>query len=450
MSTARLTTPLGLFSATGLVISSMIGSGVFITSGFLAKDLDPAAILLSWLLGGLLAACGAMCYSAVAAHIPQSGGEYRYLHDLYHPMAGYLAGWVLLIFGFAAPIALAALAAGAYAEVLTGRAIAKPVGVLVLLIVGAVQAGGLKWGGLVQNIGVLLKLGIIVLFLAGALFSGITEPSHALPSLQTLSNIASVPFATAQNYVGFAFTGWSATVYLASQVKDPVKNVPRAMFLGLGAVTIMYLLLNFVFVTTLSPAELQQATQSEGGSITLGHLVAVRLLGETGGLLASVMTFLILVSVIIAMTMSGPWVADAMARDRYLPSWARWREERWGGAGPVGLLLGLAVILLVSDTFEVMLNAAGVTIALFGVLSSSAVLKIKGRAISKWLLLALGINLLGVIWSVTGSLIAFPRALLWTVMALGGATILYFVTARWRRAAEDVPPENALSPTADS
>lgn len=443
MSTARLTTPLGLFSATGLVISSMIGSGVFITSGFLAKDLDPAAILLSWLLGGLLAACGAMCYSAVAAHIPQSGGEYRYLHDLYHPMAGYLAGWVLLVFGFAAPIALAALAAGAFAEVLTGRAIAMPVGVLVLLAVGVVQAAGLKWGGLVQNIGVLLKLGIILLFLAGALFSGITEPLHALPTVQTLNNLTSVPFATAQNYVGFAFTGWSATVYLASQVKDPVKNVPRAMFLGLGSVTILYLLLNFVFVTTLSPAELQQATQSEGGSITLGHLVAVRLLGETGALLASGMTFLILVSVIIAMTMSGPWIADAMARDRYLPSWARWREERWGGAGPVGLLMAIALILLVSDTFEVMLNAAGVTIALFGVLSSSAVLKIKGKAISKRLLLALSINLLGVIWSVTGSLIAFPKALLWTVLTLGGATILYFVTARWRRATEGVPPEPA-------
>ncbi len=449
MSTARLTAPLGLFSATGLVISSMIGSGVFITSGFLAHDLDPAAILLSWLLGGLLAACGAICYSAVAAHLPQSGGEYRYLHDLYHPIAGYLAGWIILIFGFAAPMALAAVAAGAYAEVLTGRAIAMPIGLLVLLAVSAVQAGGLKWGELVQNIGVLLKLGIILVFLAGALFSGITEPSRALPTLQTLSAITSVPFATAQNYVGFAFTGWSMTVYLASQVKDPVKNVPRAMFLGLGSVTLMYMLLNFVFVTALSPAELQHATQSEGGALTLGHLVALRLLGDFGGRLASGMIFLILVSVIIAMAMAGPWIADAMARDRYLPSWARWREGRWGGAGPVGLLAGMAVILLLSNTFEVMLNAVGVTLALFGALSSSAVLKIKGKAISKGILLALVVNLLGVIWSVIGSLIAFPMALLWTVLTLGAATIAYFATARWRRATEVVPHDPTLSTTAD-
>lgn len=450
MSTARLTKPLGLFSATGLVISSMIGSGVFVTSGFLAQDLDPAAILLSWLLGGLLAACGAVCYSAVAAHIPESGGEYRYLHDLYNPLAGYLAGWVTLIFGFAAPMALAAVAAGAYAEVLTGQAIAMPVGLLVLLAVGVVQAAGLQWGELVQNIGVLLKLAIILVFLAGALFSGITEPLRALPTLQTLSTITSVPFATAQNYVGFAFAGWSATVYLASQVKDPAKNVPRAMFLGLGAVTLMYMLLNFVFVTSLSPAELQQATQSEGSSITLGHLVAVRLLGEFGGRLASGMIFLILVSVIIAMAMAGPWIADAMARDRYLPSWARWRVGRWGGAGPVGLLVGVALILLVTNTFELMLNAVGVTLALFGALSACAILKVKGRAISKGLLLALVVNLLGVIWSVTGTLIAYPMTLLWTALTLGVATILYFATARWRRAAEALPEPTAVPTTLDA
>ena len=449
MSTDPLIRPLGLFSATGLVISSMIGSGVFITSGFLANDLDPAAILLSWLLGGLLAACGAICYSAVAAHIPQSGGEYRYLHDLYHPIAGYLAGWVLLIFGFAAPMALAAMAAGAYAEVLTGRAIAMPVGLLVLLAVGAVQARGLKWGERVQNFGVLLKLGIILLFLVGALFSGIIEPLRAMPTMQTLSAIASVPFAKAQNYVGFAFTGWSMTVYLASRVKDPVKNVPRAMFLGLGSVTLLYMILNFVFVTAFSPAELQQATQSEGGAITLGHLVASRLLGEVGGRLASGMIVLILVSVIIAMTMAGPWIADAMARDRYLPSAARGREGRWGGAGPVGLLVGLAVLLLLSNTFEIMLNAVGVTLALFGALSTSAVLKIKGRAISKGLLLALVVNLLGVVWSVTGSLIAFPMAILWTVLTLGVATIVYVATARWRRIPAGEPSEPALSTTVE-
>jgi APA family basic amino acid/polyamine antiporter len=423
----------------------MIGSGVFVTSGFLASDLDPAAILLSWLLGGLLAVAGALCYAAVAQRIPLSGGEYRYLHDLFHPLAGYVAGWVSLIFAFAGPMAMAALAAGAYAEVLTGRAIAMPVALVVLLGVGAVQAAGLKWGELVQNIGFVLKVGIILVFLGGAFFSGIGDPMRALPTSQTLSAILSLPFATAQIYVGFAFAGWSAAVYLASQVENPVRNVPRAMLLGLGAVTLMYLLLNFVFVTTLSPQELQLATQSEGGSITLGHLVALRLLGDIGGRLASAMIFLILVSCIIAMTMSGPWICDAMARDRFLPSWAKWTTGRMGGVGPVGLLVGVAVLMLLSNTFEAMLNGVGVTLAIFGALSASAILKIKDGGISKWRLAALAVYLLGVGWSVVGSLIANPLTILWVTLTLGVASLFYVVTVR-RRAPE--PVLEALVPAA--
>lgn len=434
LSTARLTKPLGLLSATGLVISSMIGSGVFVTSGFLAKDLDPSSILLSWLLGGVLAICGALCYAAVAQRIPENGGEYRYLHDLFHPLAGYLAGWVLIVFAFAAPMAMAAMAAGAYADVLTGRAIAMPVALFLLLAVGAVQAMGLKWGEIVQNLGVILKIGIILIFLGGALFSGIVDPTRALPTSETLATITSFPFAKAQIYVGFAFAGWSASVYLASQVKDPVRNVPRAMLLGLGAVTLTYLLLNFVFVTALSPAELLRATQSEGGIITLGHMVAVRLLGEVGGALASGMIFLILVSILIAMAMTGPWICDAMARDRYLPSWVRWTEGRMGGAGPVGLLTGLAVLLLLSNTFETMLNAVGVTLLIFGALSASAVLKIKGRAIEPWRLAALVVFLLGVSWSVLGSLVSDPMSLVWAGGALAVATVGYALTHRRRSA----------------
>lgn len=432
MSTARLAMPLGLLSATGLVISSMIGSGVFVTSGFLAKDLDPAAILLSWLLGGFLAICGALCYSAVASRIPENGGEYRYLHDLYHPLAGYVAGWVSFIFGFAAPMAMAAMAAGAYAEVLTEKAIAMPVAILVLLSVGAVQAAGLKWGELSQNAGVLLKLLIIVVFLGGALFAGITDPSRAIPTMQTLGSIASVPFATAQNSICFAFAGWSSAVYLAAEVKNPERNVPRAMILGLAAVTLLYLLLNFVFVTTLTPAELQQAVQSEGGSITLGHLVAVRLLGEIGGRVASAMIFLILVSVIIAMAMAGPWISDAMARDRYLPSWAAWKSGPWGGLGPVGLLTGMALLFLLTNTFETMLNAVGVTLSLFGALSASAILRVKGAAIPKWLYGVLAFYLLSIAWIVGGSLIAYPMTLLWAAATLAVASVFYVATRRLR------------------
>lgn len=419
---------LGLLSAAGIVVASMIGSGVFVTSGFLAKDLSPAAILVGWLMGGVLAACGALCYAAVAAAIPKSGGEYRYLHDLYHPYAGFLAGWISIVFGFAAPVAMAAMAAGAYAEVLVRPGLALPVAVFLVVALGLVQATGLRWGTLIQNAGVVLKVLTILLFLGGALFSGLVEPSRVLPPETFGRSLLSVPFAIGQIYIGFAYTGWSAAAYLASEVRDPVRTVPRAMFLGCSIVTIIYLLLNFVFVSTLSPAELLDAARSQTGSITLGHLVAVRVLGATGGWFASLMVFLVLVSTVCALSMTGPRICDAMARDGFLPAWARWQDGKLGGLGSVALVTGIAVVMLWTNTYEAMLSSVGVTMAIFGALSASCVLKLKAMTPTLWV--ALTVFLLGLGWSVAGSLYSNPMTIVWGLLTVGVATGFYRVVRR--------------------
>jgi APA family basic amino acid/polyamine antiporter len=425
---------IGLATASGLVVASMIGSGVFVTSGFMAKDLGPAAILIGWLVGGLLAACGAVCYAAVAAHLPKSGGEYRYLHDLYHPFAGYLAGWVSILFAFAAPIAMAAMAAGAYADVLFARGSAMPVALFLVIGLGIVQATGLRLGELVQNLGVGLKVLTILVFLGGALFSGVLDPARALPTASGLHGLVSLPFAIGQIYIGFAYAGWSAAVYMASEVKDPVRNVPKAMLVGCGFVTVLYLLLNFVFIAALSPADLLKVAHSQANSLTLGHLVAVRMLGETGGRLASGMVFLVLVSTICAMSMTGPRVCDEMARDGFLPGWARWKEGPLGGLGPVGLMTVLSAVMLVSNTFETLLNAVGVIIAVTGALSASAVIRIHGRWIPRGLAVALALFLVGVVWSVVGSLIAYPQTIGWAALTLGLASAFYAWQRRTSRA----------------
>ncbi|MBM3275008.1 MAG: APC family permease, partial [Candidatus Sericytochromatia bacterium] len=390
----------GLASATGLVIASMIGSGVFVTSGFMARDLSPSAILAGWLVGGLLALCGAACYAAVAERIPRSGGEYRYLHDVYHPFAGYLAGWTSIVFGFAGPIAMAAMAAGAYADVLLFKGAALPLAIVLVLGLGLVQAGGVNLGAPVQNFGVLLKVATILVFLAGALISGASQPAQALPTPDTARELASLPFAVGQIYIGFAFAGWNVAAYMASEVKDSASNVPRAMFMGCIAVTIIYFLLNFVFVTTLPAEKLAEVASTQDRSLTLGHLVAIHLMGETGGRLASAMVFLVQVSAVCAFTMTGPRVCDAMARDGFLPEWVRWRDGRLGGLGPVGLVTGLATVMLLSNTYEALLNAVGVTLAIFGALSATAILKLEGRKLKPHLWAALVIFVGGVAWSV--------------------------------------------------
>ncbi|MBO9539774.1 APC family permease [bacterium] len=421
---------LRLPSAVGLAVATMIGSGVFVTSGLLARDLSPAAILLEWLLGGVLAACGATCYAAVAAHVPRSGGEYRFLHDLYHPFAGYAAGWVTIVFGFAAPIAMAAMAAGAYAEALGARGLALPVALALVIGLGAIQASGLKWGGAVQNLGVVIKLATVLLFVGAALFSGILDPLRALPGAETLQSLTSMPFAVGQIYVGFAFTGWSAAVYMASEVEDPARNVPRAMWLGCGLVAAIYLLLNFVFVTALSGAELATVAQSQSSALTLGHLVATKLLGPIGGVFASCMILAVLVSSVVAMSMTGPRVCAAMAEDGYLPRWVRWRPGPWGGAGSVGLMTALAAGMTVTNSFELLLGAVGVTLAIFGALSACAVLRIDGLKLGFWRALALSLYLLGAGWGVFSTLRAYPSTLAWMVVTLGAAAIAYRLTSR--------------------
>lgn len=420
---------LGLPSAIGLVAASMIGSGVFVTSGFLAKDLDAAAIMIAWLVGGGLAACGAICYAAVATHLPRSGGEYRYLHDLYHPLAGYLAGWITLLFGFAAPVAMTAMAAGAYAEVLWGKGLALPVSLGLTVGLSLLQGLGRRWGELLQNLGVALKLLTILVFLAGAALWGGLELARAWPVVSTWPRLGSGAFATGQIYLGYAFAGWSAASYLASEVRAPERNVPRAMLLGCALVTVIYMLLNLVFVTALTPAQLQ-AVAASGGSLTLGHLVATRMLGPGGAMLASGMIFLVLVSAVCAMTMTGPRVCDAMARDGLLPAWLRWRSDALGGLGPVGFMGGLATLFLVTNTYEPLLNAVGVTLAICGALSASAVLRLPGRRVRWYEAIALALYLGGMAWSVVGSLQTSPSSAGWTLLTLVLATGGYLLTRR--------------------
>ncbi|HEY9900547.1 MAG TPA: APC family permease [Pantanalinema sp.] len=428
--TSTPTGRLGLPSAVGLAVATMIGSGVFVTSGLLARDLSPAAILLEWLLGGVLAACGASCYAAVAAHVPRSGGEYRFLHDLYHPFAGYAAGWVTIVFGFAAPIAMAAMAAGAYAEALGARGFALPIALALVIGLGAVQASGLRWGVALQNLGVVVKVATILLFAGAALFSGILDPARVLPTPAVLAELSSMPFAVGQIYVGFAFTGWSAAVYMASEVEDPARNVPRAMWLGCGLVAGIYLLLNFVFVSALSSAELATVAQSQSSALTLGHLVAVRLLGPAGGTLASVMVLAVLVSSVVAMSMTGPRVCAAMAEDGYLPTWMRWGEGRWGGAGAVGLMTALSAVMTVTNSFEALLGAVGVTLAVFGALSACAVLRIEGLRLGRRRGVALAVYLLGAGWGVLSTLEAYPMTLAWMLLTLLAAALAYRLTSR--------------------
>src|SRR5262245_37180052 len=246
---------LGFASASALVVASMIGAGVFTTSGYALADLGtPGRVLLAWLVGGASAACGALCYGALARAIPESGGEYTYLARTLHPLAGFLAGWVSLLAGFTAPIAAAALGLEAYLESTFELGLdPRWTATLAILAAGALHGLRLKPGVVAQNAAVGLKLALIGVFVALGAWK--------MRTLGSVPRPPATPFdpgglAVSLVWISFAYSGWNAATYVAGEVEDAERTLPRSLLAGTFVVTLAYLALNTVFVFAAPIGEL--------------------------------------------------------------------------------------------------------------------------------------------------------------------------------------------------
>src|SRR5262245_21993586 len=218
---------ISLISAVALVVASMIGSGVFTTSGLLLAELGkPGRVLAAWLGGGLLALLGALCYGALGRRFPESGGEYLFLARTLHPAAGYLAGCVSLLVGFSAPLAAVGLACGEYTRPWLPFSTPALTGSFLLLVFAAVRAADVQRGAWVQNLAVLAKLLLIAILLGFATARLKAFPTSAGESCSVAS------FAVALVWISFSFSGWNAAAYIGSEVREPERNLPRAMVLG--------------------------------------------------------------------------------------------------------------------------------------------------------------------------------------------------------------------------
>jgi amino acid transporter len=358
---------LGLFSGMGMVIANMIGAGVFLSTGYMAQDLNPRQILFAWVIGTLLAFSGARAYAGLAQIIPRSGGEYRFLSDLVHPALGYLAGWASLLLGFSAPIAIDAVAAGAFAHTLHSGVDPKLFAALIILILTGVHAVGLKFSVSAQNALVVLKLFLVVGFIAVGLWGG----HNAWPTWQPPNPSKGFPLGPfMQNlfYIAFAFSGWNAAVYAASEFKNPRRDVPRALMLGCLVVGILYLFVNWVFVANLTPEQCKVVYTYETARITLGHLIMRNLVGEFGAACMSVLAIIAFISAVSAMTFIGPRVYAAMAKDGFLPNILKGEE----GKPPIGAVLlqgAIALFLVFAYRLQEVLNNVGAILTLFSALT---------------------------------------------------------------------------------
>ena len=371
-----------MLSGVGLVIANMVGAGVFVSTGSMVQNMNSQQILAAWAVGTLIALAGAKAYSGITQLVPQSGGEYRFLSTLVHPILGYLAGWASLLIGFSAPIAIGAIATGAFARTLHTGVNATLIATLMILALTAAHAVGMRFSVSAQNSLVALKILLVVGFIIAGLIWGThtwtwpdwTPIAHTDAALTDTAQAGGFPigaFMLSLFYIAFTFSGWNAAIYAASEFRNPKRDVPRAMILGCTVVGILYLFINWIFVTNIHPED-QLAVANDyygaGVSITLGHRIMESILGETGAACMSILAIIAFISSASAMTFLGPRVYSAMARDGFLPAALKGKE----GKPPVGAVIlqgAIALILVFAYNLRDVLSNVGAVLTLFSALT---------------------------------------------------------------------------------
>lgn len=390
MSSPAASTPLrrelGLRSATVLVIANMIGSGVFTTSGYIIGELGSAQmLLLCWLVGGLFALAGALCYGELGAMLPHAGGEYIYLREAFGPLPAFVSGWISLIVGFSAPIAAAAIAFATYFLGSEGEALLvlsaaghdwltlSPVTLLAsaaILVFTLIHLHSLRLGKGVQNLLTAYKLGFVALFIGAGLWLGEGNLAHLRQTLPEAPGGAA-SFAIALIFVSFAYSGWNAAAYLAGEIRRPERNLPLALTLGTLLVGTLYLLINLVYLYALPPEAMR-------GTLEVGTAAAEKLLGPTIGSLFGLGIALGLLSVMSAMIMAGPRVYFAMARDGLFPPYfGRVHPTRATPTGAILFQSVIALVMVLAAAYDALLIYIGFTLSLSSMLAVAALMRLR-------------------------------------------------------------------------
>lgn len=355
-------------SAAALVVANMIGAGVFTTSGFALADLSrPSFVLFAWVLGGGVALCGALSYGALAQRHPDSGGEYLFLSRMVHPLAGFLAGWVSLLAGFTAPIAAAALGLQAYIGA-TFMQDVRPewIGTGAIALAGLIHAVRFREGVWIQNLAVVTKLVLIFGFIA----FGLSTLPERTPGPEAEAPFVLGAFAVTLVWISFSYAGWNAAVYIGGEVRDPERSLPRALLMGTGIVTLLYLGLNTVFVYA-APVE------ALAGRPDVGAVAAEALGGRPLRIGVSLVVALALFTSIWAMVMAGPRVYAKMAEDGLFPAW--FRADGDTPVMAIALQTGAAIVVVWWSGLAELLGYIGFTLGLSSAATVAALLYLYWR-----------------------------------------------------------------------
>ncbi|MBY0512544.1 MAG: amino acid permease [Gemmataceae bacterium] len=366
-----------------VVVGSMIGAGILTTSGFILRDTgNPLAMLALWAMGGALALCGAVTVAELATAIPRSGGDYVFVREAFGPGAGFVSGWATFILGFAAPTAVVALLALKYlaspwGELVPDWAIQAGASALILVI-ALVHTLGHHHSSRLQLVATVVTAAVLVGLAAGGVCCGNGNWAH-LKAADWPQGEHWWFLAVGLIYVCYAYTGWNAAAYLAGEMRDPARTLPRCLVGGAATVVALYLGVNLAYAYALDPAAL--ADKPDDYVEPVANLAVASLFGRDAANVIGAVLGLTLVAGVSAYLLTGPRVAFAMARDRVFPVFAgRLHPTRGTPAQATMTQAAIAAALVWSGSFLNLLNYTAVGLAALAGLTVASVFPLRRRA----------------------------------------------------------------------
>ncbi len=348
----------------------MIGTGIFTSLGFQVLELRTGfALLFLWLLGGISALIGAMAYAELGTAMPRSGGEYHFLSRIYHPALGFISGWISFIVGFAAPTAAAATALSAYLTVAVG--ISRTGGnldarllisITVILLLTMLHARYKRAGASFQNIMTSLKILVLILFILAGFLSSVDQTMDFTPNRAALKEIISPAFAIAIFFVSFAYSGWNAAAYIIGEMDKPGRNIPISLILGTLLVTLLYMGITYVFLKIIPLGTM-------AGRIEIGYLFGQQVLGVNAGRVMGLLFSLLLFSTVSSLIITGPRVTQVMGEDYPGIRWFSHTSTQDTPARAIYIQAGIAIVYVITSTFEQMITYIGFTLNLMTLLA---------------------------------------------------------------------------------
>ena len=436
LSNSDLAREIGPFSATILVVANMVGTGIFTTSGFIMEELrSPYAMLLCWFVGGIFALCGALCYGELGSMFPMAGGEYVFLRESLGKCMAFLSGWISLIVGFSAPIAASAIAFSTYffrmIQVLPswGSVSFSPITLLaiaVIVVFSMVHYHSLFLGTRVQNILTVFKVNLIVILVIMGFWLGNGSISHFSSPINFCS-LFQERFPVSLIFVSFAYSGWNATAYLGGEIKNPGRNIPLALFAGTIVVICLYMLLNVVYIYALPVEEMN-------GVLEIGTKATISLFGKGVAKYFTGAIAIALLSVLSAMIMTGPRVYYAMAKDGvFFNLFGEVDRSHRTPAYSIFLQAGIAIVMVITASFDKLLLYIGFTLSLFAMLTvlGMVVLRFKKPSIERgYKTFGYPVTpllfILGNVWIIYFSLIRRPVCSLFGLGTIALGLLIYF------------------------